>query len=85
MTQKNEPVKKVRFGLIEVAIWKNEGKDKRPFYSTSLSRSYKDDKDKWQQTSSLSGNELLVAAQALQEAFRAIEEMKAKDASSKAA
>jgi len=79
MTQKNEPVKKVRYGRIEVAIWKNEGKE-RPFYTTTLTRSYKDDDGTWKQSSSLSGSELLVAAQAYQETFRTIEELKRSDA-----
>ena len=79
MTRNNEPAAKVRYGRIEVAIWKNKG-DKRPFYTTTLARSYKDDDDNWQQSASLSGTELLVAAQAYQEAFKTIEALKRSDA-----
>ena len=79
MTKSNEPAAKLQYGRIEVAIWKNQG-DKRPFYSTTLTRSYKDDDGNWKQSSSLTSSELLVAAQAYQEAFRTIEALKRSDA-----
>ena len=79
MTKSNERAAKLQYGRIEVAIWKNQG-DKRPFYSTTLTRSYKDDDGNWKQSSSLTGSELLVAAQAYQEAFRTIEALKRSDA-----
>lgn len=78
MTKKNEPATRIRYGRIEVTVWKNEGKE-RPFYSTTLSRSYKAEDGTWKQTSSLSGSELLVASQALREAYKAIQELKAND------
>lgn len=77
MKKKNEPVQTIRFGRIEVAIWENEGKQDRAFYSTTLTRSYKDEDGNWQQTSSLSGSELLVASKALETAYLAIQELKA--------
>jgi len=78
MTKKNEPATHIRYGLVEATVWKNQGKD-RPFYSATLSRSYKAEDGTWKQTQSLSGSELLVAAQALQEAYKAIQELKASD------
>ncbi len=79
MTQKNEPATRIRYGLIEVTIWRNQGKE-RPFYTATLKRSYKAEDDSWKQTSSLSGSDLLVAATALQDAYKAIEGLKRHDA-----
>lgn len=78
MTKKNEPASRIRHGLIEVTIWKNQGKD-RPFYSTTLTRSYKADDGPWHQTPSLSSSDLLVASLALQDAYKAIQELQASE------
>ena len=54
MAKGNRPVHEVRVGLIKAAIWRNERKDgdrKFTLYSTSLQRSYKDEKGDWQTTS----------------------------------
>lgn len=59
----NAPVQKFRIGLVNAAVWKNDN-----FYSATLSRSYKDAEDKWQQTDQLGAADLLNGARLLQRA-----------------
>ena len=44
-TSEPAPEHKIRFGRVEVAIWKRQGESGTPWYSTSISRSYKDKDD----------------------------------------
>ncbi len=83
MTKKNEPASRIRYGLIEVTIWKNQGKE-RPFYSSTITRSYKAEDSSWKQTASLSPSDLLVASLAFQDAYRAIQELQASERSADA-
>ena len=62
------PVKKVKIGGIEVAVWQNESKDKKVFFTTTLERSYKVGED-WKKTNSLRDSDLPKAILALQEAY----------------
>jgi hypothetical protein len=62
------PEHKVHFGRVDVAVWKREAEE-RTFYSFSISRSYKDKDDQWQRTTNLDEEDLLPAAQALEEAY----------------
>ena len=41
MANKPQPVKTLRGGRIQVAIWENHS-DKGPFYNVTVSRSYKE-------------------------------------------
>lgn len=61
------PVKKLRVGYVSVNIWKNNGGE-RAFYTIDVSRSFKGDDGKLQNTSSLGHADLLVAADLLQRA-----------------
>lgn len=57
---------------IQVAVWKKE-RDGKTYYSTKLSRRYKDDEaGEWKDTQYLNTSDLLVAAALLQEAWRRI-------------
>ncbi|QDS99246.1 hypothetical protein [Adhaeretor mobilis] len=59
----NEPVARIKDGLLQIAIWKNESEKGRPFYTTSaVQRSYKDDAGNYHETTSLSGTQLIQAA-----------------------
>jgi hypothetical protein len=63
------PVKKFSVGGVQVAVWENEGKEGRSFYSVSFDRRYKDKNDEWKSTTSLKANDLPKAILALQKAY----------------
>lgn len=54
----NTPIDTLREGRLKAAIWRNTG-DKGNFYSVTFSRSYQDDAEKWHDSDSFSGTELL--------------------------
>ena len=72
----NKPVIKLRDGRLKLAVWANETEEGKTFYSTKLTRSYKDKADEWQDGDSLNSDDLLPAAQLLQRAYTAILELK---------
>jgi hypothetical protein len=45
---------------IVAAIWRNEGKEGRAWYSVTIERRYKDDAGAWQSTGSFGADDLLV-------------------------
>ncbi len=71
----NQPVKRIKVGSVEVAIWKNEYKDKKTekvlisFSYGAPTKSYKDKSDKWQTTNNLKSGEALNAIVCYQKAF----------------
>ncbi len=62
----NQPAAKFRVGFITATVWENESGDKT-FFTTVLSRSYKDGDD-WKQTDNLYHGDLLNGAKALERA-----------------
>lgn len=54
----NRPTETLRDGSLKATIWKNFG-DNGNFYTVTLARSFKDEADQWQETSSFSGSQLL--------------------------
>jgi len=63
-----EPVKKIKIGGIEAAVWENTSKEGSKYYTTTMERNYKDGED-WKKTGSLRANDLPKAILALQKAF----------------
>ena len=63
-----EPVKKIKVGGIEAAVWENTSKEGNKYYTTSMERNYKDGEE-WKKTNSLRANDLPKAILALQKAF----------------
>ncbi|MCX6803220.1 MAG: hypothetical protein NTY48_01465 [Candidatus Diapherotrites archaeon] len=63
-----KPVKSVKVGSVEVAVWENSSKDGKKFYTTTLDRNYKTGEE-WKKTNSLNNDDLPKAILALQEAF----------------
>lgn len=63
-----EPVKKVKIGGIEAAVWENSSKDGKKFFTTTMERNYKIGEE-WKKTSSLRDNDLPKAILALQKAY----------------
>lgn len=73
---KNVPVHTVRVGAIKVAVWKNSTQN-GPMYNSTLVRSYKNQQGEWGESNSLSRDDLLVAAKALDLAHTFIVETEA--------
>ncbi len=73
---KNVPVHTVRVGAIKVAVWKNSTQN-GPMYNSTLVRSYKNQQGEWGESHSLSRDDLLVAAKALDLAHTFIVETEA--------
>ena len=63
-----EPVKKIKVGGIEAAVWENTSKEGNKYYTTTMERNYKDGEE-WKKTASLRANDLPKAILALQKAF----------------
>lgn len=79
-TNSNEPIARVKDGLLQIAIWKNTTEDKRVFYSTSaVERSYKVDEKNYNVTNSLSGTQLLQAGRLYALAYNQIRELEEAD------
>lgn len=73
---KNVPAHTVRVGSIKVAVWKNSTQN-GPMFNSTLVRSYKNQQGEWAESSSLSRDDLLVAAKALDLAHTFIVETEA--------
>lgn len=63
-----EPIKKIKVGPIEIAIWENQSEKGNKFYTTTMERNYKVGEE-WKKTSSLRDSDLPKAALGLQKAF----------------
>ena len=63
----NAPVKTIRAGNIQVAIWENEYKGQK-HYNCTVKKSYKTD-DGWKDTDFLGKGDILFAIKALDDAF----------------
>lgn len=79
-----KPITKLRDGRLTATIWKNETtKDDTgevsAFYSVDITRSFKDREDKWQETPSFTGADLLKVANLAQAAYNVILNLKADD------
>ncbi len=70
----NLPVEKLGYGLIKCAIWENipTDPDKKPYFTTTFSRSYQDDQGNWQDTQSFGLNDLLPLSKLADQAHTAI-------------
>lgn len=74
----NEPAAKLRDGLLNATVWANQTSEGKTFYSTTLTRSYKQGEE-WKQSDSLNTDDLLPAARLLQRAYDEILELKQGD------
>ena len=73
MANKTQPLKTLRAGRIQAAIWENHS-DKGPFYNVTVSRSYKEGVT-WRSSDSFGRDDLLVLAQILGSAYTFILQM----------
>ncbi len=72
------PADTLRDGNVKATIWKNEG-DKGAYYSTTFSRTYKDDKGEYRETQSFSSNDLLRISELAREAHHHTKELRQRD------
>ena len=63
----NKPAAEFRINGLKAVVWENETKN-GSMYNTTLVRVYKDKNDEWQETNSLSRDDLLAARKVLDEA-----------------
>jgi len=65
-----QPIHKVAFGNIRVAVWENFNRDNQVFHTFDLERSYVDQNGQWQsQNISLKRNEIFKVIGALNKVF----------------
>lgn len=63
------PAYECRIGRIKAVVWTNRTTEGEEWFSTTLTRSYKDSQGNWKSASSLGRDDLLVAAECLRAAF----------------
>jgi hypothetical protein len=62
---KNKPAHIIRLGMIKAIIWANQVASETAVYSVQLIRIWRDGDGTWHETSSLSRDDLLLAAKVL--------------------
>ena len=72
------PADTLRDGNVKATIWQNEG-DKGAYYSTTFSRTYKDEKGEYRETQSFSSNDLLRISELARQAHHQTNEMRQRD------
>ncbi len=68
MAQKNEPVKKIRYGRICAAIWANESENRRVWFNVTVTRSYLHG-DQWKDSSAFRRDDLPIVTKVVDKAF----------------
>ena len=69
MAEQNPPIEVLRDGNLKASIWRNES-DNGSFFTTTISRIYKDDRGNYHDTNGFSGADLLRVAELAREAYR---------------
>jgi hypothetical protein len=73
-----KPATTIKFFPLSAAIWRNETKDGKAFYSVTFERSYKDG-DNWKSSDSFNGSDLLLLAKLADQAHTEVEKLRAND------
>ena len=73
---KDKPIRTLRLGRIEAAVWMNETDDGKQWFRVTLTRRYQKD-DEWRSATNFDLDDLPVAAQALMMAHAWLWEQKA--------
>lgn len=76
--QTSGPAATIRDTNLKATIWRNEG-DKRPFYATSFSRTYKDQNGDYRDTDSFVGTDLLKLSELARKAYDRSNELRRED------
>ncbi|MEL6862081.1 MAG: hypothetical protein AAGL11_09600 [Pseudomonadota bacterium] len=73
----NQPLKRIKIGLITATVWGNEKENGGTRYSIDIVRNYKKD-DQWNETSSFGIDDLPVVAKLSDLALEAVLELQSK-------
>ena len=71
----NKPTDTLKDGLLSATIWQGTSAKGVTFYTVTLSRSYKDEKGEWHDSSSFSGAEVLQISRLASRAYDRIHEL----------
>ena len=71
----NQPIAKLKDGLITATIWKNQTSEGKAHFAVTVTRSYLKD-EQWFESQSFSGTELLRVARLTQAAYGEIQRQK---------
>ena len=77
----NKPAGRVYAHPIQAAIWRNEGREKEAFYSTTFERRYRDKDGNWKSTNSFGADDLLLLAKVADLAHTEILKLRVSDRS----
>lgn len=77
-TKSNPPIRTIQDGALKANIWKNEA-EKGPFYSTTFTRSYKDQDGNLRDTNSFVGPDLLKVSELAREAYGQTRDLRQQD------
>ncbi len=64
----SSPAHKLRIGVLQATIWRNSS-EKGTWYSVTPSRSYKNGDETWKESNSLIGDDPLIMAELLRQAW----------------
>lgn len=78
-----KPASKISLYPVSAAIWRNEGKDGKAWYSATFERSYKDADGKWKSADSFNEGDLLILAKVADQAHSEIVKLRANDKQAK--
>ena len=74
----NRPAQTIRYGAIKATIWRNSTRN-GTMYSTTATRSFKDENDEWRESHSFGPSELPTVSKALLDAHTWVQEQIARD------
>lgn len=72
MSEKRPPIQIVRIGNIKACIWENQSTAGKKFYTTTLTRCYRDEHEKWHESSMFYPDDLPKIGLASRKAFEYI-------------
>jgi hypothetical protein len=63
-SNENKPIHRIKYGAVKATIWQNDSA-KGPFYTVTVSRSWRDDKQEWHDNASFHFKDLPNLAKAI--------------------
>ncbi|MCC6971623.1 MAG: hypothetical protein IT434_15535 [Phycisphaerales bacterium] len=75
MTDSPKPIRHVRRGMIQAAVWRNLSAENGVYFTVTFERLYRNDQQKWQHTQGFSRDDLLLLAKVANLAQDAIFEL----------
>ena len=78
MSDTKKPAARITIHPVSAAIWRNQNA-KGTFYSVTFERSYRDERNKWQTSSTFNAGDLLLLAKVADQAHSEIIKLRAND------